>query len=67
MRGGVIIKIYHTLGGQYLIHGREFPKGTVVLQLKMELSSFAVALIRQEVEICLFWYMIHIRRTGKGL
>lgn len=34
MGGGVIIKIYHTLGGQYLIHGREFPKGTVVLQLK---------------------------------
>ena len=30
----VFIKIYHTLGGQYLIHGKEFPKGTVVLQME---------------------------------
>ena len=27
------MKVYHTYGGQYLMHGREFPKGTVVLQL----------------------------------
>lgn len=26
------MRLYHTLGGQYLIHGKEFPKGTVVLQ-----------------------------------
>lgn len=23
------MKLYHTLGGQYLIHGKEFPKGTI--------------------------------------
>ena len=27
------MKLYHTLGGQYLIHGKEFPKGTIVLCL----------------------------------
>lgn len=27
------MKVYHTYEGQYLMHGREFPKGTVVLQL----------------------------------
>lgn len=27
------MKLYHTVGGQYLIHDKEFPKGTVVLNL----------------------------------
>lgn len=27
------MKLYHTLGGQYLIHGKEFPKGTIDLCL----------------------------------
>lgn len=27
------MKIYHTLGGSYFVHGREFPIGTVVLEL----------------------------------
>jgi hypothetical protein len=27
------MKLYHTVGGQYLIHGKEFPKGTIVLNL----------------------------------
>jgi hypothetical protein len=29
----IFVRIYQTLGGGYLIHGREFPMGTVVLQL----------------------------------
>jgi len=36
----VFIKIYHTLGGQYLIHGKEFPKGTVVLQTDNGIGLF---------------------------
>lgn len=34
------MKIYHTYGGQYLIHGREFPKGTVVLQLDNDVEMY---------------------------
>ena len=36
----VFIKIYHTLGGQYFIHGKEFPKGTVVLQTDNGIELF---------------------------
>ena len=32
-KGCCNMNIYHTLGGQYLIHGREFPINTVVLIL----------------------------------
>lgn len=36
----VFIRIYHTLGVQYLIHGKEFPKGTVVLQTDNGIELF---------------------------
>lgn len=35
-----VIRIYHTLGGQYLIHGKEFPMGTVVLQTDNGIEIF---------------------------
>ena len=34
------MNIYHTLGGQYLIHGREFPINTVVLVLDNGVELF---------------------------
>ena len=34
------MNIYHTLGGQYLIHGREFPINTVVLILDNGVELF---------------------------
>ena len=36
----VFIKVYHTLGGQYLIHDKEFPMGTVVLKMDNGIELF---------------------------
>ena len=34
------MRIYHTLGGQYLIHDREFSIGTIVLHLDNGIEIF---------------------------
>ena len=39
-KGCCNMNIYHTLGGQYLIHGREFPINTVVLILDNGVELF---------------------------
>lgn len=57
------MKVYHTYGGQYLMHGREFPKGTVVLQLdngvEMYCSNF-----KTKSRTLWFCYMILVKKNG---
>lgn len=36
----ILIRIYHTLGGSYPIHNKEFRMGTVVLQLDNKVEIF---------------------------
>ena len=54
----VFIRIYHTLGGAYPIHDREFRMGTVVLQLdnKVEIFCDKANFISKKHPILVFVY-----------
>ena len=59
------MRIYHTLGGQYLIHDREFSIGTVVLHLDNGIEIFVTnpTSIQRNITY-MFYYISPIKKHG---
>lgn len=62
------MKIYHTLGGSYLVHGREFPMGTVILETD---NGISVACCRfstpRDADLPVWVYIPSKKRWHKGV